>query len=219
MTQPIPFSTALRERSRTAHSGSEHAGFMDDLMRGRGTRDDYVALVAQHWFIYEALEAAAETMRDDPIAAPFISEKLTRLPAIESDLAFLIGDDWRERIAPLPTTTRYVERIREVGASWPGGFVAHHYTRYLGDLSGGLFIGKLMARQFGFETNGIGFYLFDEIADPAAFKDVYREQLDAVAWDAAERERVIDEVLAAYRFNTDLFVDLATAKAAAAASA
>jgi len=219
VTQPIPFSTALRERSRTAHSGSEHAGFMDDLMRGRGTRDDYVALVAQHWFIYEALEAAAETMRDDPIAAPFISEKLTRLPAIESDLAFLIGDDWRERIAPLPTTTRYVERIREVGASWPGGFVAHHYTRYLGDLSGGLFIGKLMARQFGFETNGIGFYLFDEIADPAAFKDVYREQLDAVAWDAAERERVIDEVLAAYQFNTDLFVDLATAKAAAAASA
>jgi heme oxygenase len=106
-----------------------------------------------------------------------------------------------------------------VGATWPGGFVAHHYTRYLGDLSGGLFIGKLMARQFGFETNGIGFYLFDEIADPAAFKDVYREQLDAVAWDAAERERVIDEVLAAYQFNTDLFVDLATAKAAAAASA
>jgi len=219
VTEPIPFSTALRERSRTAHSGSEHAGFMDDLMRGRGTRDDYVALVAQHWFIYDALEAAAETMRDDPIAAPFISEKLTRLPAIESDLAFLIGDDWRERIAPLPTTTRYVERIREVGTTWPGGFVAHHYTRYLGDLSGGLFIGKLMARQFGFETNGIGFYLFDEIADPAAFKDVYREQLDAVAWDAGERERVIDEVLAAYQFNTDLFVDLATAKAAAAASA
>jgi len=76
-----------------------------------------------------------------------------------------------------------------------------------------------MVRQFGFETNGIGFYLFDQIADPAAFKDVYREQLDAVAWDAEERERVIDEVLAAYQFNTDLFVDLATAKAAAAASA
>lgn len=219
MTEPIPFSTALRERSRTAHSGSEHAGFMDDLMRGRGTRDDYVALVEQHWFIYEALETAAAAMRDDPIAAPFISDKLTRLPAIESDLAFLIGDDWRERIEPLPTTRRYVQRIREVGASWPGGFVAHHYTRYLGDLSGGLFIGKLMARQFGFETNGIGFYLFDEIADPAAFKDVYREQLDAVAWDAAERERVIDEVLAAYQFNTDLFIDLAAAKAAAAASA
>ncbi len=216
MTELIPFSTALRERSRGAHSGSETAGFMDDLMRGKGTREDYVALVAQHWFIYDALEAVGARMKDSPIAAPFLSDKLTRLPALEADLAFLIGDDWRGQIAPLPTTVRYVERIHEVGATWPGGFVAHHYTRYLGDLSGGQFIGKLMARQFGFETNGIGFYLFAEIADPASFKDVYRTQLDAVGWDADERERVIDEVLLAYQLNTDLFVDLAAAKSAAA---
>ena len=65
-----------------------------------------------------------------------------------------------------------------MAATWPGGFVAHHYTRYLGDLSGGIFIGRVMQRRFGFDTNGIGFYLFADIADPRAFKDVYREQLD-----------------------------------------
>ena len=118
------------------------------------------------------------------------------------------------RLEPLPTTRRYVARINQVGAAWAGGFVAHHYTRYLGDLSGGLFIGRLMQRRFGFETNGIGFYLFDDIADPKAFKDVYREQLDAVPWDDAEKERVIDEVLLAYRFNTELFEDLERAKRA-----
>jgi heme oxygenase len=107
---------------------------------------------------------------------------------------------------------RYVDRIEKVGATWPGGFVAHHYTRYLGDLSGGQFIGRLMARRFGFETNGIGFYLFQDIADPRAFKEVYRDQLDAAPWDAAEKERVIDEVLLAYRLNTELFDDLARAK-------
>lgn len=214
MPEPIPFSTALRERSSGAHSGSEGAGFMTDLMRGEGTRDDYVALVAQHWFIYEALEDTASRMAADPVAATFISDKLTRLPALEADLEFLIGADWRERITPLPTTQRYVARIREVGATWPGGFVAHHYTRYLGDLSGGLFIGKLMARRFGFETNGIGFYIFGDIADPAEFKDRYRAQLDATPWDEAEQQRVIDEVLVAYQFNTDLFTDLAAAKAA-----
>ena len=218
MAELIPFSTALRERSSSAHAGSEHAGFMADLMRGQGTRDDYVALVAQHWFIYEALEAAAERMKADPVAASFISDKLTRLPALEADLAFLIGADWRERIEPLPTTRRYVDRIRQVAATWAGGFVAHHYTRYLGDLSGGQFIGRLMARQFGFETNGIGFYLFADIADPQAFKEVYREQLDAAPWDAAEQARVIDEVLVAYQFNTDLFTDLAAAKSAAASA-
>ncbi|WP_248239540.1 biliverdin-producing heme oxygenase [Microbacterium kunmingense] len=217
MADLIPFSAALRERSSSAHSSSERSGFMADLLEGAGTREDYIALVAQHWFIYDALESAAERMRRDPVASVFISDKLTRLPALEADLAFLLGDDWRDRISPLPTTRAYVERIRQVGATWPGGFVAHHYTRYLGDLSGGLFIGRLMARRFGFETNGIGFYLFDEIADPRAFKEVYREQLDAAPWDADEQERVIGEVLRAYRYNTELFEDLAAAKAAAVA--
>jgi len=217
MPDTASFSAAVRARSSAAHSSSEGADFMTDLMRGRGSREDYVALVVQHWFIYKALEAAAETMKADPVASAFVDDKLTRLPAIEADLDFLIGEGWRDQVEPLPTTARYVARIAEVGATWPGGFIAHHYTRYLGDLSGGQFIGKIMARQFGFEANGIGFYIFDEIADPAAFKDVYREQLDAVPWDAAERERVIDEVLLAYRFNTELFVDLAAAKAAAAA--
>jgi len=212
----VPFSQALRERSWTEHGRSEGAGFMADLMKGEGTREDYVALVAQHWFLYEALEQAAQRFVDDPVAAPFLSEQLTRLPALEADLEFLIGPSWREEIAPLPTTVAYVARIREVESEgWAGGFVAHHYTRYLGDLSGGQAIGRLMSRYFGFETNGVLFYLFEQIADPKDFKEHYRAQLDAAPWDAAEQERVIDEVLRAYRFNTELFEDLDRAKQAA----
>ncbi|MET0932753.1 MAG: biliverdin-producing heme oxygenase [Mycetocola sp.] len=213
MSNLIPFSQELRERTRASHSESEGADFMGDLMTGKGTREDYIALVAQHYFIYEAIETAAERMKKNPVVAPFLSDKLTRLPAIAEDLRFLLGDNWRDLISPLPTTAAYVARIREVGATWPGGFVAHHYTRYLGDLSGGQVIRTIIQRQFGFETNGVGFYLFADIAKPREFKDTYREQLDAVPWDDAERSRVIDEVLVAYRFNTDLFRDLATAKA------
>jgi len=213
----LPFSQALRERTRGGHSASEGANFMDDLMTGKGSRDDYISLVAQHYFIYAALEAAAEKMKDDADAAAFITPQLTRLPALEADLLFLLGDDWRSTIAPLPTTSRYVDRIETVAATWSGGFIAHHYTRYLGDLSGGQIIRTLMQRQFGFETNGVGFYLFDQIAKPKEFKDVYRAQLDAVTWSEEERERVIDEVMVAYRFNTELFVDLADAKATAVA--
>ena len=212
----IPFSQALRERTWASHGDSEGAGFMRDLMEGRGTRDDYIALVAQHYFIYDALERAAERFADDETAKAFISPQLTRLPALQADLAFLLGDDWLEQIAPLPSTVQYVARIRGVESDgWAGGFVAHHYTRYLGDLSGGQAIGRLMQRHFGFETNGVGFYLFDQIAKPREFKDIYREQLDATPWTPAEQERVIDEVLAAYRLNTELFADLAAAKAVA----
>ncbi|SFN85009.1 heme oxygenase (biliverdin-producing) [Mycetocola miduiensis] len=217
MPNLLPFSQELRARTSRGHAESEGADFMGDLMTGKGTREDYIALVAQHYFIYEAIEDTAERRKNDPIVAPFLSDKLTRLPAIEADLRFLLGENWRESISPLPTTASYVARIREVAATWPGGFVAHHYTRYLGDLSGGQVIRTIMQRQFGFDTNGVGFYLFGDIAKPREFKDTYRERLDAAPWDDAERSRVIDEVLVAYRFNTDLFRDLAETKASSVA--
>lgn len=215
MTDVIPFSQELRERTRSVHEESEGATFMQDLMSGRGSREDYVHLLSQHYFVYEALEEAASWLADDPVCALFITSKLTRLPAIEADLEFLIGPTWREQVHPLPSTLRYTARIREVGATWPGGFIAHHYTRYLGDLSGGQIIRTLLQRQYGFETNGVGFYLFNEIAKPKVFKDVYRAQLDAVDWSEEERSRVIDEVALAFQFNSQLFDDLARAKLAA----
>jgi heme oxygenase len=215
MAELIPFSQALRERTSAVHRESEGATFMQDLMSGQGCREDYILLLSQHYFIYEALEQAAAGLSGDPVAGLFISPKLTRLPAIEADLEFLLGQQWRDRVAPLDSTLRYTERIREVGRTWPGGFVAHHYTRYLGDLSGGQIIRTLLQRQYGFETNGVGFYLFADIAKPKLFKDTYRAQLDAVDWSDEERDRVIDEVSLAFRFNTDLFDDLAATKAAA----
>lgn len=211
----IPFSRLVRERSSGSHRESEGAGFMHGLLKGEATRDDYVALVSQHWAIYEALEGAEPAMREVPLVAPFLSPALTRLPALETDLAYLIGDDWRERLMLMPATIEYAARIREVAATWPAGYIAHHYTRYLGDLSGGLHIGRVIGRQFGFETNGIGFYLFDQIADPAAFKDAYRAQLDSAPWSADEQQRVVDEVLRAYDFNTRIFEQLSARTAAA----
>ncbi len=212
MSNVLPFSQALRERTKASHEHTEGAGFMTDLVTGKGSRDDYIALVSQHYFVYSALEAAAEFMQNDPVAAQFISSKLTRLPAIEADLDFLLGNDWLSIVSPLPSTQRYVRRIDDVGTRWPGGFIAHHYTRYLGDLSGGAIIRTLMQRQFGFETNGVGFYLFGDIAKPRQFKDTYRAQLDAVDWDDEERERVIDEVNLAFRFNSEVFEELAATR-------
>lgn len=217
-TTPVPLSALIRDRSKSAHSSSEGAGFMSSLLKGERSREDYIALVAQHYFIYAALEAGTERMRNDPVASRFISERLTRLPALEADLEFLLGSGWRDEIEPLEATARYVKRIEEVGSTWAGGFVAHHYTRYLGDLSGGLHIGKVIKRQFGFDTNGIGFYVFGDIADPAEFKNVYRAQLDEAPWDDEERERVIAEVLLAYRFNTEVFEQLAQRRGVDAAS-
>jgi len=217
MTNVTPFSAVIRRQTRTQHSQAEATGFLTDLLSGAGTAEDYAAMVAQHFFIYRALETAAETMKNDPVAAPFITPQLTRLPAIRADLEFLIGPDWEDQVSPLPATIAYVERIEQVAAVWNGGFVAHHYTRYLGDLSGGQMIKELLQKHYGFDTNGVGFYIFAEVADPTVFKDAYRAQLDKAPRTEAEKERVLAEVVVSYGLNSALFDDLGTARAEAIA--
>ncbi|CAN5229020.1 biliverdin-producing heme oxygenase [soil metagenome] len=213
---PISLSVALRERTRVAHQESEESTFIAELMRGERSKRDYTLMLTQHFFIYRALESVGATLSADASVAPFLNPHLTRLPAIESDLDFLLGPGWRETVEPLDATVRYVDRV-EACASWPGGYVAHHYTRYLGDLSGGQIIRTLLQRHYGFETNGIGFYLFAGIAKPKNFRDTYREQLDAAPWSETEKDRVIAEALVAFRCNTELFADLERATASDAA--
>ncbi|QIM19619.1 DUF2470 domain-containing protein [Leucobacter coleopterorum] len=212
------FSKVIRETSWSDHSDSEGAGFMDDIIKGRGTKQDYVALVAQHFFMYEALEAAAEQLVTDPAFAEFHPAALVRLGAAQADLVYLIGDDWHERIAPTPATEAYAARIREIAAEkWLPGIVAHHYTRYLGDLSGGQMIAKLVARQHDLTDGGIEFYNFAELGSIPEFKNTYRAGLDRLGanMDETERERFLEEVRIAYGFNTAVFVDLSRQKAAA----
>ncbi len=211
----VPLTEALRDRARPRAEAQDADEFMTALVTGRGCRDDYVALVAQHYFIYRAIEQATERMAADPVAARFISPRLTRLPAIEADLDYLVGHDWREVIQPLASTAAYVERIEQVASVWVGGFIAHHYTRYLGDLSGGRLLRSLLQRQFGFDTNGVGLYLFAEIAEPRRFCSTYREALDPSPGDDDERARVVAEVENAYRLTTDVFAELARGRATA----
>ncbi|MBL3688608.1 DUF2470 domain-containing protein [Leucobacter chromiireducens subsp. chromiireducens] len=214
-----PFSRVIRESSWGDHSDSEGATFMEDIMRGTGTRQDYIDLVAQHFFMYEALEAASEQLAQDPAFAGFHPGGLVRMAALEEDLAHLIGADWREHIAPVPATAAYAARIREIAdEGWAAGIVAHHYTRYLGDLSGGQMIAKRVAKQHELEHAGIAFYDFAGLGSLVDFKNAYRAELDALGerLDEAERARMLDEVRTAYAFNTAVFVDLGAAKAAAA---
>ncbi len=203
------FSQVLRRRTADVHDSAEHSPLMAALLDGTVERSDYAQLVAQLYYVYRALEEGADALAGDEVAAPFLFRELDRVPAFESDLEVLIGAHWREVIAPLPSTAAYADRIAEVAATWPGGYVAHHYTRYMGDLSGGIFIGGVVRRTYDLtETHGASIYTFEEIPSPKAFKTRYRELLDAAPWDAAEHETIVGEIVDAYGRNTTLFRDV-----------
>ncbi|MFJ3668234.1 heme oxygenase (biliverdin-producing) [Streptomyces sp. NPDC090106] len=201
------FSTAIRTASHEQHVEAETSTFMSDLLGGRLGVDAYARYTEQLWFVYEALESGADRLAADPVAGPFVQPELYRLGALERDLEHLRGPGWRTGLSALPATQAYADRVRECAAEWPGGYIAHHYTRYLGDLSGGQIIRDKAERTWGFERKGDGvrFYVFENIANPAAFKRGYRELLDGVRADDLEKQRIVTECKRAFSLNTAVF--------------
>lgn len=208
---PALFSTVIRTASQAEHEAAETSTFGTDLLAGKLPIEAYAALLGQTRHVYETLEAATDVMRDNPVAGPFCFDSLRRLDAIERDLAVLAGPGWPDMFPALPATEAYCHRLREVAFDWPGGFVAHHYTRYLGDLSGGQIIRRILERTYGLTHAGVEFYIFPHIPKPKVFKDEYRALLDDAPWDDEEKDRIVDEVNAAFRHNSALFADLAGA--------
>ena len=201
------FSTVIRTASHEEHVQAETSTFMSDMLGGRLGVDAYARYTEQLWFVYEALEAGAERLASDPVAGPFIRPELFRLASLERDLAHLRGPEWRSLVSALPATRAYADRVRECAEDWPAGYIAHHYTRYLGDLSGGQIIRGKAEKTWGFERKGDGvrFYVFEGITNPAAFKRGYRELLDDVRADDLEKQRIVTECKRAFALNTAVF--------------
>ncbi|TDD50014.1 biliverdin-producing heme oxygenase [Nonomuraea terrae] len=212
------FSETLRNATWADHESAESESYLSELMSGRLSEHEYGQMVAQHYFAYTALDGVSRRLAGHPVAGRFVFPELFRERALERDLATVYGPGWRERIAPSKSTRTLVARIHQV-ADWPGGFIAHHYTRYLGDLSGGQFIRMELQKIYGYaKGGGVDFYFFDDLGSLPRFKTEYRSRLDTLEreFDERERRRMIGEVKLAYQLNTEVLTELMhTVKAAA----
>jgi heme oxygenase len=195
-------SARIRSGTRADHRAAQGSGFLDRLAEGSLPRAAYADLATQHYAIYETLEKAAASMSGDPSAGAFVFPELARLPALAADLAFL-----GEPGSVSPATAEYCARLREVASDRAPAFVAHHYTRYLGDLSGGQYLGRAIAQAYGLVGDGHRFFVFDGV-DPGAFRLRYRESLDRVRWTETEQEEFLAEVSEAYRLNIAVLAEL-----------
>jgi heme oxygenase len=200
-------SLLLREGTRSEHQQAESEGFVSRLMAGGLDVAAYADLAAQQLVIYTALEEASSAVREGARGASLVFDELTRVPAIERDLTHLYGASWATEIRILPATTSYAARLREVGGSLPH-YAAHAYTRYLGDLSGGQIIQRMMQRHYGMGAAGLEFYDFPEIPKAKPFKDLYRERLDGLALTPDEVDLAVAEAQEAFRLNRAVFVEL-----------
>ncbi|MGB3301364.1 heme oxygenase (biliverdin-producing) [Gordonia sp. (in: high G+C Gram-positive bacteria)] len=203
-------SVQMKQGSQLEHEQAENSKFVEDLLGGRIDAAGYLEYLQRLRIVYAALEEASRELADDPQVRQIHDIALERVGTIDADLAH-----WAERagvdLTPVSSEAAeaYAARIADA-KSWGGLLVAHHYTRYLGDLSGGQAIGAILDRTFELGGQGVALYKFDLIEKNKPYKDEYRRKLDTIGDGLTpdERARIVDEVKAAFVLNHDLFAEL-----------
>ena len=203
-------AVALKEGTKKSHSAAENTKFIAGFLRGVLDPEEYRKLITNFWYVYETMEQAIQECKDPHVAAlkPY-NVKLFRTAFIQRDLRYFYGPMWRELQVPTEACNTYCYRINEVAEKDPYLLIAHHYTRYIGDLSGGKILKGIAEKALNPpKGEGLHFYNFPMIEDAKAFKTDYRAILDGLELNEQQINALITEANYAFRLNMYMFEQL-----------
>ena len=200
------FAKQIKEGTKKSHSAAENTSFVKSFLRGVVNKESYRGLISDFYFVYSALEEEVTKLKDHPVVGSLDLPELRRKISLEMDVRYYYGPIWRSLIKPSEPCERYVNRIREVAKNEPELLVGHHYTRYLGDLSGGQILKGIAekAMELG-DGEGLKFYEFQNIEDSKTYKQGYREKLNNLPIDQHQADAIIVEANYAFRLNMHMF--------------
>ena len=197
----------LKEGTKQSHSAAENTKFVSSFLRGVVSKNGYRQLVANYYFIYQAMEVEVLRLKDDPVVGPLNIKELYRHRRLAKDCEYFYGDDWAKTIYPTEACQQYVNRIREVAHDQTELLVGHHYTRYLGDLSGGQILRNIAKNSLKLDGGGLDFYEFD-IENKKEFKNNYRATLNTLPVTESQVSAIVSEANYAFRLNMFMFEEL-----------
>ncbi|MER3494560.1 MAG: heme oxygenase [Mastigocladus sp. ERB_26_2] len=199
----------LRTGTQKSHTAAENVGFMKCFLKGVVDRGCFAKFLVNLYYVYSQLEAEIEKHQDHAIVGSIYFPELNRQAALEKDMEFYYGKDWRSHVKISPAAQNYIARIQEVSATAPELLIGHAYTRYMGDLSGGQMLQKIAQSVLKLEGyQGTSFYNFDQIPDKKAFKDKYRQALNTLNVDDSTAEKIVAEANNAFSFNMKMAQEL-----------
>lgn len=205
--QPLTLAARLRDATRGLHAAAERSPRMRRLLGGRLPRADYVAMLRDLHALYAALETGLARHATHAQLAPLPLARLARLHAISRDLRDLNGDgDVAHALGPGAAARGYAVHLHALADTAPHRLVAHAYVRYLGDLSGGQVLARIVTKQYGLaDGQGVAFYDF---GPPAAVRELaasFRAGLDRVASDESIAHDIETEAVDAFRRHIAMF--------------
>ncbi|KAM4716836.1 heme oxygenase 2 isoform 1-T1 [Anableps anableps] len=208
---PEDLSEMLAAGTKEVHEKAENTQFVKDFLRGRIRKELFKLGAVALYHTYTAMEEEIERNKDHPHFAPlYFPAELHRHEALARDLEYFYGPEWKTQITCSQATQGYVDRIHQVGQEDPVLLVAHAYTRYMGDLSGGQVLRKVAQRALKLPATGEGleFYRFDAIHSAKAFKQLYRSRMNELDLDMETKKKLVEEAVKAFHFNMEVFEEL-----------
>ena len=204
----MSLAIALKEGTKESHSAAENTKFVASFLRGVVDYEEYRKLLTNFYYVYDTMEQRIRET-EDPMVQAIKSEDLERKEAIERDLEYYYGSDWKDKQIPSEACNTYCHRINEIAEKDPYLLVAHHYTRYIGDLSGGKILKEIAARVLKPPAGkGLDFYEFPSIPNAKLFKQNYRAVLDNLGTDSSQENALITEANYAFRLNMYMFDEI-----------
>ena len=204
------FSKEIKEGTKKSHSAAENTKFVASFLKGVLDPEEYRKLITNFWYVYETMELRLQESDDR-----FVKELkqwnvlLFRTAFIQRDLRYYYGPMWREKQIPTEACNKYCYRINEVFNDNPYLLIAHHYTRYIGDLSGGQILKGIAKKALNPpEGEGLHFYDFPMIEDAKAFKTEYRSTLDNLDLSREQKDALVEEANYAFKLNMDMFNEM-----------
>tara|TARA_B100000963_G_scaffold338002_1_gene334465 strand:+ start:4221 stop:4925 length:705 start_codon:yes stop_codon:yes gene_type:complete len=204
----MSLAIALKEGTKESHSAAENTKFVASFLRGVLDYEEYRKLLTNFYYVYDTMEQRIRET-EDPMVQAIRSEDLERKNAIERDLEYYYGSDWKNKQYPSEACNKYCHRINEVAEENPFLLVAHHYTRYIGDLSGGRILKEIAERVLNPpKGKGLNFYEFPRIENAKEFKNNYRACLDNLGVTVPQENALIAEANYAFELNMNMFNEI-----------
>tara|TARA_B100001996_G_C18670557_1_gene596568 strand:+ start:1887 stop:2558 length:672 start_codon:yes stop_codon:yes gene_type:complete len=198
----------LKEGTKVSHSAAENTKFVAGFLKGVLDKEKYRQLLTNFYYVYQTMENQIRESRD-PLVKKICYPELERVNGLERDLRYYYGPVWRDMQIPTEACNTYCYRINEIANDNPYLLIAHHYTRYIGDLSGGQILRGIAEKALDNpKGEGLHFYDFPDIPDAKAFKTKYRETLDSFPLDESEINALIVEANYAFRLNMYIFDEI-----------
>jgi heme oxygenase len=197
---------SLYVRTRGLHLEAEQSGIIADILRGEASRDGYILLLRNLHAAYTAIEQGLARHHHTPGLDRLSAYRFDRAGAIATDLDALCGSNWTSAIPLLPAGEKYASVIARASEGDGSLLIAHAYTRYLGDLSGGQIVQRLLAKSMQFRPDQLSIYQFAGFPDPDVLKGEYRHALEYAGTLAVDPARVVEEGATAFSLNIALSV-------------